>query len=81
MTSRMFKIRFKKFMGEAYNTFDVTGIKESKINGRNEGAYGHIVNVTNGICVYIDLRTSNIPFKKKYMIRYAQDKMIGTAKD
>ena len=72
MTARTFKMRLKKAIGEAnYNMLDVR-VKDSKVNMRVEGGYGHIINKQNNLCIYVDLRPALVSnLRNKFMIRYA----------
>ena len=68
ITTRAFKLRFKKFIGEeAFNSL-VFKIQDHKVNGVFSEATGHIYNPATNLYVYVNLKPI-APYG--YMCRYA----------
>lgn len=68
MTTRTFKMRFKKFIGEENFKSLEFRIKDHKVNGTFDEAYGHIYNPKTNLYVYVNLKLIK-PYG--YMCRYA----------
>ena len=50
-------------------------LKNARINGKNQGAYGHVINISSGGCLYVDAEIRTLSsLNGKVLYRWAKDK-------